>query len=1085
MPYTKNPDAVAWETVFMALSSGVDLRTPARAVPTQKLLRLENGRFDTGSAGIRKRRGHVGNIVRDTVSLADTGDIAVSDPRYLDNQGNLVGELEGAGNYLYGYGVPATESFDGNALPDAGRCYGMASRDSESLVWDGWRLLSRPSQPLAGQGFGPPVTAYIPSAVTTPIAKGAATIQQTADVGVGNGIAMVGWLDPTNDRATITVYDPVTGAPWLTNQLLALTSVNQLRVIAMGDWVHVLVCSDTTLTMYGVHKSSPWTLETTYSFGSCNSNFDVRKVTDDLMIVVKRKTDGEVDSAQAYMLKGSGIDSEAYFEPGTTLTTTAEVMGNLAVAMHPVTNEICLVWYSEAIAPTGHYVLARVYTRLGQALGGEETVVIDLAEMPRLSVEANYLGKDNDAYASYFQVYYDDNTTVPITVVGQMVPGGYTVSTTRKYVLLASHAWRVGDACFVMLRSAIDVADTAHSLQQSYFVADQDLLPVGRLEYGTAQDSASIPTYLPSVHFDDGQGTRNRSKFHGILVYRTRVDSPDNDQYDENSLKLLRLDFLPKLRSAQFGRTTYFAGATLGCYDGVQYSEAAPLLYPEKHSAASSGVAGLPSGSSVYTYIVRWAWKNAQGEEQISPGVQVTMGAVNLLEKITVTIPALTLTRRTGVYALIYRNEPTGTQFFLVSSRDPALAATDNGYVANVITSTTLTFTDNMSDTALLSKEKNPGDSGLLEPFQPPACEVIAAGKDRLWLAGGEINPGYILPSLTYGYSRGAGFSSFLLTAVDHEIAPVTAFGFMGNSTFVFKQGAVYAFEASGPSNSGSGSFDPARVVLADTGARYQEGVLLCTKGILFPSDAGIKLLATNYQLIDVGAPVREEAVDSTISSGILIARDQEIRFYCANGPALVFNYETGEWSTWTGLPSMGAVVGANGLALLGRLNGYTWQETEDVWTDNGLGYEFAWQTAHLRGEGMQGYQRVRRVALVGDLRGAHSLRCNAYFNERDYPEDTWTWDVASDLNSAEWGDTTWGAGLWGDTNADIGGVGVVALQDGLYAHRHRLARQKCSRISLSFSDMGAPTEGPAFTEIAFEVGQRGGLSRLAPQTTS
>lgn len=1069
MPYPKNPDSMAWDTVFMPLSSGVDLRTPARAVAAQRLLKLENGRFDAGDSGIRKRRGHVSSILRNTVSLSGaTSGLAppgLSGGTAVDNTGT---------NWIYGNGLTSGELTSSPVSPSLGRCYGMASRDGEALAWDGWQLISKPTGMATGQGLGTPVAAVIPTAVTIPIAK-SSTSQSDIDVGVGTDIACVAWLNPVTSRCVVSLYDPATWAPFVTEQVMALTSVVMIRVVPMGSWVHVYASSATSLRRYSFHRSAPWTVNAT-TVADCATYFDVRKINDSRHMVILRSA---TNTAIAYDYTADGISSDTYLASGTTLTTTLPVLGSLAFAVHPLNNHIGLIWYNQAGGP-GHQVVARTYTSNGTAQASEAALATGQTGNMRLTAEAQYLVKDDVSDIVYFHMFYENNATVPTVSSGFMGSNGWNAVVTLKYAQLASHAWRVGQKVFVTLRSALAATDT--SLQQTYFICDTDLKPVGRLEYGTAQASATRPTWLPSVHFDDGQSVINRTTFHGGIVYRTRVDSEANDQFDENSIKLVRYNFIPRLRSAQFGRSTYFAGAMLGCYDGQQYSESSPLMYPEGVTFASTANVGLPVGTS-YTYVVRWAWKNAQGEEQISPGVFVT-SATTTLRTILVTIPTLSFTRRAGMYALIYRNEFTGTQWYLVSSRDPELAGATNGYVANS-TAATVTFTDNASDTAILAYEKNPGDAGLLEPFAPPACEIIAAGKDRLWLAGGEIAAGTILPSMTYFQGKGPGFNGFLSTAVDRGHTAVTGFAFMGNSTFVFKREVCYAFEATGPSNSGAGSFDSPRIVLADTGAVAPEGILLCTKGVLFPSPAGIKLIATNYQLVDVGEPVRQQAVDSTVSSGILIAQDQEVRFYCTNGPALVLNYRTGEWSTWPGLESQGAALGPGGLACIGRINGYAWQETEDTWTDAGLGYEFRWQTAWLKSTGNQSFQRVRRVAVLGDRYGAHSLRCNAYFDDRDYPQDTWTWTVASDLNSSTWGAVTWGDGVWGDTNADIGGIGVTPLEDGVYAHRHRMAKQKCSRISLSFSDQGAPNEGPAFTEIAFEIGQRGGLSRLPPQTTS
>jgi hypothetical protein len=146
--------------------------------------------------------------------------------------------------------------------------------------------------------------------------------------------------------------------------------------------------------------------------------------------------------------------------------------------------------------------------------------------------------------------------------------------------------------------------------------------------------------------------------------------------------------------------------------------------------------------------------------------------------------------------------------------------------------------------------------------------------------------------------------------------------------------------------------------------------------------------------------------------------------------------------------------------------------ETEDVWTDDGLSYDWVTRTAWYKGGAMMDSMRVREMGLAGDLLGAHVLRCRAYYNDRDFPEDEWTWDPADDLNVDAWGEGLWGDGLWGDTEVEA----PSDLRDAVYELKRRLARQKCSRVSFEFSDQGAPTEGPALTGVSLVLGRKDGL---------
>jgi hypothetical protein len=1041
MPFTPD-ETMQWRAVELPFEAGVDLRQPSRLVQAPSLVKAENVRFDTLRRGLRRRRGHKRVLVR-------------SDRR-LDLD-------QATGSYLFGAGVTGDSVHTLNASPgpDAGRLFGMAKRDSEVLAWDGWRLFSYPSSADFGAGFQATRPAVMPHATTYPVGKKSGVNQTVADLAITDVLTVIAWVSGTSE-VLVNVYDTATKAPYLLEHALSLGGTAAcVRTVPCGEWVHIFVSYGTgsgSLEHWKIHRSRPSTVTSAGVVGDCNVWFDAKKLSDTRFLLGYRLTDSSVNMVE---FDQTGATRFA-FTPLDGVTQNAE---RVAVAKHPVTNQYALLWQDDGTED----VKLSVYNALGA--DAQDSSVVSLTDCTNIAIEAQYRVNLSEGLWALFVADTAGGGTY--NVRSYQAHGTTSTQTAKRYwAKLASNPWRVGDAVFVNL---VNIT-TGIELQTSYFMCDTDLKPVGRLEYGTAY----VPTYLPGVYADYGEDARNTAKHHTVLRYRVRVDSPNNDQFDEVSLKAARYDFLPKLRSAQHGRCVYFAGAQLHSYDGREVVEAGMHMFPEHIVVTGTGT-GL---TGTYDYKVRWAYKNAQGEEVVSAEL-ATSQVVLANQSAQLVIPTLGFTRRSGVYLLVYRREATGVLYYLVSSRDPA----DSGvtpsssarmYLANDPTAATVTFTDKLSDANLISKEYDTvGNTGELEIFSPPASTVLAFGRDRLWLAGGELPPGDILPSKTFKSGFGPQFNQFLQTSVDRSAFPVTSIGFMGNSTVVFKEARVYAFEADGPNNLGQGSFDPPRVIVTDTGSVSFDATFLSTDGLWYQSSGGLTLLAINYLVDSPGEPVQPEAVDADFVGVVMIEHDQELRFYRSDGPALVWNTERHAWTTWTGLECVGAVQGPSGLMVLGRADGTLLVETEGLWTDGGLGYTGTIKTATLSGGIQEGWQRVRRFALLGDIRGDHTLTVSAFFDEKDFPEDQFTWDPADDLNSDTWGAGSWGAGIWGDTTADTRLSTVVDPKNRNYAVRRRLSRQKCSRIQFEITDGGCRTEGPAFSALALELGARGGLSRL------
>lgn len=1036
-----------WETVSVPFSGGVDLRLPGRTVEPQRLLRLQNGRFDANVAGIRKRRGHVGHAVRDFTAPDGSG---------LPSEGGIGSEPVGGST----------------TIPDAAQLYGMAKRDEEVLAWDGTRLFSWPPGVQSGAGWQEPIAAVMPHLTSAPLTDTVAA-QKQFSVAIGRDVAVAAWVD-VDENLHYTVYDPTT---WAIRARVSggegVTSVVSVRTVASGDWVHVLYCDGTSLHMASFH---PTNVEpSTPSVAECAGQFDVRQVTDDLFLVGYRNGS---DEALITYFNADGTTNNTYASAGTVLDTGAGAEATvvlLSVCHHPDTAEIALIWTPDATSTEAYLT---VYDSGGTNPGSRHTVTTSATNITQVTIAP----VETSSGKGSFRFAYSDPTDRVVVSDRATKAGILGGSSTLRHSTLAGHAFSVGVLWFmpvVKTYAALYNSTSPTRLQRGYYLIDESHTPVGRYEYGTADDTTAL--ILQGFCWDADQVQGQRTRWHGGLTYKVRVDARDENYYDEPSGKRLTLDFLPKLAWAQQGRSTYFAGAQLWEYDGDRLREAGHLEYPDNCVPIAGAATANTLEDGTYDYKVRAVRKNAQGEEVMSASVTTTSVLIaGGPKKVTLHINTLPYSRYPDdTYFNVYRREATGSSYYLVSSRDPEDSG-DNGYAANDPSVDEITFSDALPDDDLLGREREPGDAGTLHPFAPPASTVIGAGRDRLWLAGGEIPAGDVLPSLLFESGQAAQFTQFLQTTVDRGHSPVTGFGFMGHSAFVFKADKTYAFEADGPNNLGQGGFDYPRLIASDTGAIDQAGIVLTPRGLLFQSLAGVKLLATNYQVMDAGDPVKTQMATADVRAALVVPGDQEVRFY-TTGDAYVYDYSRGEWAVWTGLGCRGAVLGPNRLAIVGKSNGRMLVETEDTWLDDDLTYDWVSRTAWLSASGPLSFWRVRELAVVGDLYGDHVLRCRVYYNDRDWPEDEWTWDPASDLNTSLWGDLDWGDGVWGDVNSD----GVSDLLDRTYEFRRRLARQKCARVSFEFSDQGANSEGPALTAISLQVGRRAGHNRTAARTFS
>ncbi len=1088
--------ALEKETVAIPLSSGVQPSMRARLLEPQKLLVAENCAYIL-EQGPQKRNGHTSKVVRSSANYSPITVPAPTAPPLRDTYSTQNPAL--SANWVYGWGyyngatdvATTTGPFEVSAFPEVGQIFGAASRDNEVLAWDGHRVFSYAPGQASKFGetqFGS--TATVARGPSCMPAMRAQTIAKITDAQAypdcaDNGVIRVAcWLNSDAISAGYSVFDSANKACLVQNQTITYTTPKSIRVVSCGPWFHILVSDSgaNSLVMNSFHQDAP-TVLTSQSLGTVDAQFDVKKIDETFFLVVKNKT----SVLTALILTADGNTSNT-FTPA--LGGFAASVGGIACEIDRNDN-IGIVWETSG-APV--IINFASYNMAGAVVTARQQVATNAIGC-RISVSPRFVPLA--AGVGIWDVFVEDQVSTIQQIRSYAVQAGVssTLLATRHRMALGSHAFRVGNRNFIWAATWLS---GSLGLQNTWFLCDTALMPVGKAMYGQANPDFLIATnYLQSVnwHIDDNsQAFKDRVVFHGALSYNQRVPNSGSQfqptgVFTEPSIIFYELDFLPQLRSGQAGRSTYFAGAQLWAYDGAEMVEAGFHMAPEGVTGVASAGGSLSAG--VYRYRVDLCHKNCQNEEVRSWSLTTAAINASASDKITLSIPVMPMTRREDAYFLIFRTTATGTTYLLASSRNPTSAS----FLRLTQGAATLTYVDTLSDTTLAGREYHPANvlGNYLDPLPAPACEIVAAGKGRLWLAGGELSPGEVAPSRLFAPGETPTFSPGLNIQVDRNAEPITAIGFVGDLAAVFRRTSTYVIDFDGPDNSFNGSWGNPRLTVADTGAVGQESLALTTIGLWFQSPAGLRLLGPAGTMDRLaGQDVDPLTTAAKFSSAVVVPQYTQVRWYSRDvaQPSIVLDYSSNAWSMWTGLTNNGAVFWpVSNLAILLRGDGYLWAETVGVYNDGGSPYEMRVRSAWLRGQQLGDFQRVRRIALFGSATGPINLRIRYFYDERPFHEEEQVVvfpandGSVSQYNTSSWGDGTWGnVGAWGDDGNTTQELGAsLWFRDGVFRFRKRPHRQKCSVFSVEFSDQGA--DGPGFEPVvlALELSRKPGLDRSAP----
>lgn len=512
-------------------------------------------------------------------------------------------------------------------------------------------------------------------------------------------------------------------------------------------------------------------------------------------------------------------------------------------------------------------------------------------------------------------------------------------------------------------------------------------------------------------------------------------------------------------------------GGVLCMYDGQQFVEHGFNILPEPVQSATVSYDGSTQNfpdDGTFSYYIVFEWVDAQGNyHQSSPSTVFNKAVTAPQTSIILVVPTLRLTQKDKVFLSVFRNtldEPT------VFNR---ILSTPSTTQQNTLAANTITVTDSTPDTTIVGHQLLYTTGGVVPNYAVPSPKIVAGYKNRVIVIPSETpNIAWISKNILQGIPGiPVEFSAFFTIQVNTLGGDISAFSQMDDKGVFFKESSIFYMVGDGPADNGSNNdISVPQQIPTDAGCTNQRSVLLMHDGIMYQSgNDGIYLLDRALQVSYIGAPVEAYNASTVISSQI-IPNSTQVRFQLDTGEALVYDYLVKQWSVFTNHDAIDAIIYDGAYTYLGT-NGKALKETSGF-SDDGQFIKLKLKTGWLSFSGIQGFQRIFRMMMLGNFYNAHKILVSLAYDFNPNPAQTVLIDVASLFDNGVYGEgATYGA------DSPYGGdAGYPLEQFTIYP-----TIQKCEALQVTIEDVQYESvigESYDISSLAFEVGVLGGLQR-------
>jgi hypothetical protein len=404
-------------------------------------------------------------------------------------------------------------------------------------------------------------------------------------------------------------------------------------------------------------------------------------------------------------------------------------------------------------------------------------------------------------------------------------------------------------------------------------------------------------------------------------------------------------------------------------------------------------------------------------------------------------VPTLRVTEKTAVSIAIYRTLANQQVFYRTSSLSmPIISSKSIDFID---------YVDSLSDGQLIGNEQLYTTGSVVDNFPPPAASVSWTYKNRSMMVPSE-NTKTLWFSKFAVPGRAVEFSDQFIINVPDEGGAIMGGAQLDDKNVIFKKNTIFVQVGDGPTDTGAqNDFSDPQKIASDSGCINPKSIVLTPSGLMYQSEKGIYLLDRSLNVTYIGHDI--EAYNSySITSSKLIRELNQVRFSLKGvNTTLVFDYLINEWSVFNN-PEVSDSTYYKGLYNYIAPTGFMYQETPGVFLDNTAAVLMGLTTSWLNFAGLQGFQRIYKMLLLGEYKSPHSLALT----------------IAYDFKSAYNQSVT---------------IPVLSAPSGAYQFRVDFKIQKCEAIQITLSETQTAPYGEGMTLSAFglEVGAKEGLNKL------
>ncbi len=610
-------------------------------------------------------------------------------------------------------------------------------------------------------------------------------------------------------------------------------------------------------------------------------------------------------------------------------------------------------------------------------------------------------------------------------------------------------------------------SENALSIQPTAFLLSTSGSILARIAPTNAADFGAIPATIPviadTVYFT-----------YGVKDFVTSINQAQGGVQAPGGLftlagvNLATITINASLQySSEIASSLHLTGGQLWQYDGTTPVEHGFHVFPEKIGTAKANSTGTIANGTYY-YVACYEWTDNNGLlHRSAPSLPVVMVLAGAEDTITVSVPTLRLTAKSGVRIVCYRWSLAQPVYYMVSS---ITAPTANNTAVDFVD-----FIDLLPDASILGNTLLYTTGGVIENIAAPASSASTLFRSRLFLTSAE-NRNLIWYSKQIIEQTPVEMSDLFTIFVpptsgaQGSTGDITALSSLDDKLIIFKKSSIYYITGTGPDNTGANNdFSEAVYITGAVGCDNPKSIVQMPQGLMFQSDKGIWLLGRDLQTTYIGAPV-EAYNGATVLSGLTIPASTEVRFTLSNGTVLMYDYFYQQWGVFSGVPGISSTLYGGAHTYLNSY-GQALQESALSYLDNSTPVTISFTTAWLKLTELQGFQRAYFFYLLGSYLSPHKLNISLAYDYDPAIKQSITY-TPPNVSSTYGSETLYGGGTYGGDSS-------------VEQFRVFFAKQKCQAIQITVQEAfdaskgEAPGAGLTLSGINIVVGAKKGYPVL------